>query len=192
MRGGRHMLTMQGISARKSAVAPVLAVVLVLLCTLWPAPSRAWPPGRRAAGRLAGQRAQQSPLALADQASVASAAGARPPSCPWPTMPRTSARPRPAVSSRPNAAPLAAPRRPETSCPCWNRASGRLKVAPAAVTNTDSVLLGDIAAPLGHMDPALWGDLKSRRALARAAGRGQTPSDQPLPPLPGPAPEPGQ
>ena len=39
----------------------------------------------------------------------------------------------------------------------------RLKVAPAAVTNTDSVLLGDIAAPLGHMDPALWSDLKSRQ-----------------------------
>lgn len=123
MRGGRHMLTMQGISARKSAVAPVLAVVLVLLCTLWPAPSRAWPQGgvpqavwqdsernnRRSPSQIKRQlrppQVRAAQLPLADDAQDQRAA-------------------RPAVSSRPMPRPWRRPRRPETSCPCWNRASG--------------------------------------------------------------------
>lgn len=40
----------------------------------------------------------------------------------------------------------------------------RLKIESAAVALNDSVFLGDIATPLGHLDPALWQDL-SRRAL---------------------------
>lgn len=40
----------------------------------------------------------------------------------------------------------------------------RLKIENAAVALNDSVFLGDIATPLGHMDEALWQDL-SRRAL---------------------------
>lgn len=40
----------------------------------------------------------------------------------------------------------------------------RLKIESAAVALNDSVFLGDIATPLGHMDEALWRDL-SRRAL---------------------------
>lgn len=40
----------------------------------------------------------------------------------------------------------------------------RLKIESAAVALNDSVFLGDIATPLGHMDEALWQDL-SRRAL---------------------------
>ncbi|HJA78150.1 MAG TPA: flagellar basal body P-ring formation chaperone FlgA [Candidatus Desulfovibrio intestinavium] len=40
----------------------------------------------------------------------------------------------------------------------------RLKIESAAVALNDSVFLGDIATPLGHMDPALWQEL-SRRAL---------------------------
>ncbi|WP_346666909.1 flagellar basal body P-ring formation chaperone FlgA [uncultured Desulfovibrio sp.] len=40
----------------------------------------------------------------------------------------------------------------------------RLKIESAAVALNDSVFLGDIATPLGHMDETLWQDL-SRRAL---------------------------
>lgn len=40
----------------------------------------------------------------------------------------------------------------------------RLKIESAAVALNDSVFLGDIATPLGHMDEVLWQDL-SRRAL---------------------------
>lgn len=38
----------------------------------------------------------------------------------------------------------------------------RLKIAPAAVTRSQNVLLGDIAAPLGEMPPGLWEELKTR------------------------------
>lgn len=40
----------------------------------------------------------------------------------------------------------------------------RLKIESAAVALNDSVFLGDIATPLGHMDEALWQEL-SRKAL---------------------------
>ncbi len=162
MRGGRHMLTMQGISARKSAVAPVLAVVLVLLCTLWPAPSRAWPQGGvpQAVWQDSERNNRRSPSQIKRQL--------RPPQVRAAQLPladdaqdQRAAKTRGLIAA--NAAPLAAPPASGDQLPMLEQGEWRLKVAPAAVTNTDSVLLGDIAAPLGHMDPALWGDLKSRR-----------------------------
>ncbi|MDR3362481.1 MAG: flagellar basal body P-ring formation chaperone FlgA [Desulfovibrio sp.] len=39
----------------------------------------------------------------------------------------------------------------------------RLKIAPAAVTNGDMVLLGDIAAPLGGIDAEQWNELKTKQ-----------------------------
>ena len=162
MRGGRHMLTMQGISARKSAVAPVLAVVLVLLCALWPAPSRAWPQGGvpQAVWQDSERNNRRSPSQIKRQL--------RPPQVRAAQLPladdaqdQRAAKTRGLIAA--NAAPLAAPPASGDQLPMLEQGEWRLKVAPAAVTNTDSVLLGDIAAPLGHMDPALWGDLKSRR-----------------------------
>jgi flagella basal body P-ring formation protein FlgA len=38
----------------------------------------------------------------------------------------------------------------------------RIKVAAAAVTNTDMVLLGDIAAPLGDVAPEMWNTLRAK------------------------------
>lgn len=38
----------------------------------------------------------------------------------------------------------------------------RLKIAPAAVTRTGNVLLGDIATPLGEMPAGLWEELQTR------------------------------
>ena len=162
MRGGRHMLTMQGISARKSAVAPVLAVVLALLCTLWPAPLRAWPQGGvpQAVWQDSERNNRRSPSQMKRQL--------RPPQVRAAQLPladdaqdQRAAKTRGLIAA--NAAPLAAPPASGDQLPMLEQGEWRLKVAPAAVTNTDSVLLGDIAAPLGHMDPALWSDLKSRR-----------------------------
>ena len=162
MRGGRHMLTMQGISARKSAVAPVLAVVLALLCTLWPAPLRAWPQGGvpQAVWQDSDRNNRRSPSQIKRQL--------RPPQVRAAQLPladdaqdQRAAKTRGLIAA--NAAPLAAPPASGDQLPMLEQGEWRLKVAPAAVTNTDSVLLGDIAAPLGHMDPALWSDFKSRR-----------------------------
>lgn len=162
MRGGRHMLIMQGSSARKSAVAPVLAVVLALLCTLWPAPLRAWPQGGvpQAVWQDSERNNRRSPSQIKRQL--------RPPQVRAAQLPladdaqdQRAAKTRGLIAA--NAAPLAAPPASGDQLPMLEQGEWRLKVAPAAVTNTDSVLLGDIAAPLGHMDPALWSDLKSRR-----------------------------
>lgn len=162
MRGGRHMLTMQGISARKSAVAPVLAVVLALLCTLWPAPLRAWPQGGvpQAVWQDSERNNRRSPSQIKRQL--------RPPQVRAAQLPladdaqdQRAAKTRGLIAA--NAAPLASPPASGDQLPMLEQGEWRLKVAPAAVTNTDSVLLGDIAAPLGHMDPALWSDFKSRR-----------------------------
>ena len=156
------MLTMQGISARKSAVAPVLAVVLALLCTLWPAPLRAWPQGGvpQAVWQDSERNNRRSPSQMKRQL--------RPPQVRAAQLPladdaqdQRAAKTRGLIAA--NAAPLAAPPASGDQLPMLEQGEWRLKVAPAAVTNTDSVLLGDIAAPLGHMDPALWSDLKSRR-----------------------------
>lgn len=38
----------------------------------------------------------------------------------------------------------------------------RLKILPAAVTHTENVRLGDIAVPLGEIDPTLWEELRMR------------------------------
>ncbi len=156
------MLTMQGSSARKSAVAPVLAVVLALLCTLWPAPLRAWPQGGvpQAVWQDSERNNRRSPSQIKRQL--------RPPQVRAAQLPladdaqdQRAAKTRGLIAA--NAAPLAAPPASGDQLPMLEQGEWRLKVAPAAVTNTDSVLLGDIAAPLGHMDPALWSDLKSRR-----------------------------
>lgn len=58
-----------------------------------------------------------------------------------------------------NAAPLAR----EGQTEMLGQGDWRLKVAAAAVTGEDMVLLGDIASPLGQIDAALWADLKARR-----------------------------
>ncbi|MBS6831067.1 MAG: flagellar basal body P-ring formation protein FlgA [Desulfovibrio sp.] len=162
MRSGRHMLTRQGIAAREPAVAPVLAVVLALLCALWPAPLRAWPQGGvpQAVWQDSERNNRRSPSQIKRQL--------RPPQVRAAQLPladdaqdRRAAKTRGLIAA--NAAPLAAPPAAGDQLPMLEQGDWRLKVAPAAVTNTDSVLLGDIAAPLGHMDPALWSDLKSRR-----------------------------
>ncbi len=58
-----------------------------------------------------------------------------------------------------NAVPLAR----EGQVEMLGQGDWRLKVAAAAVTSGDMVLLGDIASPLGQIDSALWADLKARR-----------------------------
>lgn len=162
MRSGRHMLTRQGIATGKPAVAPVLAVVLVLLCALWPAPLRAWPQGGvpQAVWQDSERNNRRSPSQIKRQL--------RPPQVRAAQLPladdaqdQRAAKTRGLIAA--NAAPLAAPPANGDQLPMLEQGEWRLKVAPAAVTNTDSVLLGDIAAPLGHMDPALWNDLKSRQ-----------------------------
>lgn len=162
MQSGRHMLIRQGIAAREPAVAPVLAVVLALLCALWPAPLRAWPQGGvpQAVWQDSERNNRRSPSQIKRQL--------RPPQVRAAQLPladdaqdRRAAKTRGLIAA--NAAPLAAPPAAGDQLPMLEQGDWRLKVAPAAVTNTDSVLLGDIAAPLGHMDPALWSDLKSRR-----------------------------
>ena len=156
------MLTRQGIAAREPAVAPVLAVVLALLCALWPAPLRAWPQAGvpQAVWQDSERNNRRSPSQIKRQL--------RPPQVRAAQLPladdaqdRRAAKTRGLIAA--NAAPLAAPPAAGDQLPMLEQGDWRLKVAPAAVTNTDSVLLGDIAAPLGHMDPALWSDLKSRR-----------------------------
>lgn len=156
------MLTRQGIAAREPAVAPVLAVVLALLCALWPAPLRAWPQGGvpQAVWQDSERNNRRSPSQIKRQL--------RPPQVRAAQLPladdaqdQRAAKTRGLIAA--NAAPLAAPPAAGDQLPMLEQGDWRLKVAPAAVTNTDSVLLGDIAAPLGHMDPALWSDLKSRR-----------------------------
>lgn len=42
----------------------------------------------------------------------------------------------------------------------------RLKILSAAVTNTENVLLGDIATPLGNIDPGLWATLAAQELWA--------------------------
>lgn len=162
MRSGRHMLIRQGIATGKPAVAPVLAVVLVLLCALWPAPLRAWPQGGvpQAVWQDSERNNRRSPSQIKRQL--------RPPQVRAAQLPladdaqdQRAAKTRGLIAA--NAAPLAAPPANGDQLPMLEQGEWRLKVAPAAVTNTDSVLLGDIAAPLGHMDPALWNDLKSRQ-----------------------------
>lgn len=156
------MLTRQGIAAREPAVAPVLAVVLALLCALWPAPLRAWPQGGvpQAVWQDSERNNRRSPSQIKRQL--------RPPQVRAAQLPlsddaqdRRAAKTRGLIAA--NAAPLAVPPAAGDQLPMLEQGDWRLKVAPAAVTNTDSVLLGDIAAPLGHMDPALWSDLKSRQ-----------------------------
>lgn len=156
------MLTRQGIATGKPAVAPVLAVVLVLLCALWPAPLRAWPQGGvpQAVWQDSERNNRRSPSQIKRQL--------RPPQVRAAQLPladdaqdQRAAKTRGLIAA--NAAPLAAPPANGDQLPMLEQGEWRLKVAPAAVTNTDSVLLGDIAAPLGHMDPALWNDLKSRQ-----------------------------
>lgn len=50
----------------------------------------------------------------------------------------------------------------QTISPMLSDNDWRLKILPAAVTNTDNVLLGDIAAPLGPIDENLWFELKGK------------------------------
>lgn len=49
----------------------------------------------------------------------------------------------------------------------------RLKILPAAVTNTENVLLKDIAVPLGNMDEAFWQSLGSRPLWASPPEEGK-------------------
>lgn len=51
---------------------------------------------------------------------------------------------------------------PAAALPALEDGAWRIKILPAAITNSDNVLLGDIAVPLGDMDENLWFDLKAR------------------------------
>ncbi|SDF67086.1 flagella basal body P-ring formation protein FlgA [Desulfovibrio legallii] len=55
-----------------------------------------------------------------------------------------------------------APLAPEGQVNVLTQDDWRLKILPAAVTRSDTVLLGEIAVPLGRMDPALWGRLSAK------------------------------
>ena len=50
----------------------------------------------------------------------------------------------------------------DNSLPMLDDADWRLKILPAAITHTDQVLLGDIAVPIGNIDPNLWEQLRNR------------------------------
>lgn len=56
------------------------------------------------------------------------------------------------------AAPLPGPSAP----PMLEEGDWRLKILPAAITNTENVLLGDIAIPIGNLDSVLWAELRDR------------------------------
>lgn len=56
-----------------------------------------------------------------------------------------------------NAVPLAQ----EGNLSLLEQGDWRLKIVPAAVTNTTMVLLGDIAIPLGHIEQAQWDALRA-------------------------------
>lgn len=49
----------------------------------------------------------------------------------------------------------------------------RIKIQPAAITNTKNVLLGDIGFPVGDMDPALWDSLRNRELWAAPPEQGK-------------------
>lgn len=66
-------------------------------------------------------------------------------------------------------APLAQP----GELPMLEDGDWRLKIMPAAVTNTDNVLLGDIAVPLGKMDGSLWTSLKDKPLWAAPPEEGK-------------------
>ncbi len=66
-------------------------------------------------------------------------------------------------------APLASPGQPAN----LEDGDWRLKILPAAITNTGNVLLGDIATPLGKIDPALWEKLKNRELWAAPPEEGK-------------------
>lgn len=46
--------------------------------------------------------------------------------------------------------------------PMLNEGDWRIKILPAAITNSENVLLGDIATPIGALPPGLWEELKNR------------------------------
>lgn len=46
--------------------------------------------------------------------------------------------------------------------PMLEEGDWRLKILPAAITHGENVLLGEIASPLGEIDPTLWNELKNR------------------------------
>ncbi len=66
-------------------------------------------------------------------------------------------------------APLASPGQPAN----LEDGDWRLKILPAAITNTGNVLLGDIATPLGKIDAALWEKLKNRELWAAPPEEGK-------------------
>ena len=49
----------------------------------------------------------------------------------------------------------------------------RLKILSAAITNSEMVLLGDIAVPLGHISPDVWGQLRSQPLWPAPPGEGK-------------------
>ncbi len=46
--------------------------------------------------------------------------------------------------------------------PMLDEGDWRIKIQPAAITNTDNVLLSDIATPIGTLPPGLWEQLQNR------------------------------
>lgn len=59
-----------------------------------------------------------------------------------------------------------APIVPGNQAPMLEDGDWRLKVLPAAIANAENVRLGDIAVPLGNMEPGLWESLKDRELWA--------------------------
>ena len=79
-----------------------------------------------------------------------------------------------AAKSRNLIAESTAPQAPEGSAPpMLAEGDWRLKIAPAAVTTSANVLLGDIASPLGQMPPGLWEELKMRELWAAPPEEGK-------------------
>lgn len=57
--------------------------------------------------------------------------------------------------------------------PMLDQNDWRLKILPAAVTNTENVLLGDIAVPLGDLQPSIWQELAARELWAAPPEEGK-------------------
>lgn len=63
--------------------------------------------------------------------------------------------------------------RPGTEAPLGAAGGWRLKIAPAAITEGENVRLGDIASPIGEIDPLLWDELKNRELWAAPPEEGK-------------------
>lgn len=61
----------------------------------------------------------------------------------------------------------------ENQLPMLEEGDWRLKILPAAVAPTENVRLGDIAIPLGNMDPGLWEEMRVQQLWAAPPEEGK-------------------